>query len=191
MSDNNQPQEQEQVQNTEDSAVVAPAQEVSLTQDTPPPVTMTAKQLTKYKKFMRKQVSAYKRYMEQQRHKKDKETRLLRRLKEAVGGEHLAALVSKHTTVTPETKDESGNVTQKETKALDIRAVEQGCRDLIVINRENRILSGKRKRSTGRGSDRASHSNRVKYLIEQSLRSEATTFETESVQTSDLAPTGE
>lgn len=65
---------------------------------------------------------------------------------------------------TPEQKNEAGEVTQASKKTLNKHALLVEARHAMVLQREQRIKDGQRKRSTGRHSKRATHSGMVNFL---------------------------
>ncbi len=64
----------------------------------------------------------------------------------------------------PEQKNEQGEVVQAARQELNKQALITEARNLIVLQREERIKKGLRKRTTGRSSDRSAHRSKVKFL---------------------------
>jgi hypothetical protein len=65
---------------------------------------------------------------------------------------------------TPEQKDANGNVTKKSEVIINHDYILREGRNLIVINRNERILGGKRKRTTGTSRERSSHNAQTRFL---------------------------
>jgi hypothetical protein len=71
----------------------------------------------------------------------------------------------------PEQKGPDGSIVQAAKKGVNYRALIVEGNLVIAMNRESRILSGKRKRTTGRASKRKSHRSTVNYA---NMRSQVT-----------------
>lgn len=64
----------------------------------------------------------------------------------------------------PEEKDENGVVIRKATSYINYKPLLNEARLAIVLQRDSRIKSGKRKRTTGRSSDRRIHSTTLGFI---------------------------
>lgn len=84
-----------------------------------------------------------------------------------LGYEEFDALVAICTVKQPETKDDKGNVTKKASEFVNWKALFAEAKNMVVLRREQRILRGERKRSTGRSSDRKRHKTSLKFIKER------------------------
>lgn len=91
----------------------------------------------------------------------------LKVLKNIIGAKDFAMLQEICTVTTPEQKNEQGEVTQPERKDVNKQALMTEARNLIVLQREERIKKGLRKKTTGRTSKRSAHRSAVKYLTDR------------------------
>jgi len=119
----------------------------------------------------RKQDSYFKKMVKQYSKKSnelnDQIERKFELLEEALGSEDFAMLKDICMVTVPEVKDESGAITQEAKTELNREALLVEGRHLLVLKREDRILKGLRKRSTGRSSSRRMHSAYVKFLSQR------------------------
>lgn len=67
----------------------------------------------------------------------------------------------------PEQKNESGEVTQAAASYVNWYGLLQEGKNVIVVQREERIKAGLRKRTTGRRSDRASHRSAIDLILKR------------------------
>lgn len=93
----------------------------------------------------------------------------LKSLEKTIGRKDFALLKDICTVNTPEQKNDKGEVVQEASKYVNKGALMREARNLIVLQREERIKKGLRKRSTGRSSKRASHSSMVKHLTQRNI----------------------
>ncbi len=131
-------------------------------------VKLSGTQLRKQKKQMRNQMRMMARWKSTQA----KKNRLLRgdlkRAKFLVGKDAYNDLREICTIPIPEQKDKDGKVTEEASSYVNKYALINELRNLIVLKREDRIQAGKRKRSTGRSSQRKTHSGTVRLLNKRS-----------------------
>lgn len=167
-------------QNQEVSEVVAQAAEVQTEQAqvelTPMQKMLAARKARKQAINRRKQESGFKKYVENimARHKRvnNRINTELSVLKNIIGAKDFAMLKEICTVTTPEQKNEQGEVTQAERKDVNKQALMVEARNLIVLQREERIKKGLRKKTTGRSSKRAAHRSAVKFLTERNKQAE-------------------
>jgi hypothetical protein len=69
-----------------------------------------------------------------------------------------------YTQTTPEVKDADGNVVQKASTKVNYDGLLLESVHVLAVMKEQRIKSGKRKRSTGSKSARKAHSNLINFL---------------------------
>lgn len=67
----------------------------------------------------------------------------------------------------PEKKDEKGEVTEKAYSYVNYEGLLLEARNVLVVQREERMKSGKRSRSSGRSSDRKTHKASLKMLLKR------------------------
>lgn len=119
----------------------------------------------------KQQESGFKKYINSimARHKRVNKriTSELKVLKNIIGAKDFAMLQEICTVTTPEQKNEQGEVTQPERKDVNKQALMTEARNLIVLQREERIKKGLRKKTTGRTSKRSAHRSAVKYLTDR------------------------
>ena len=120
----------------------------------------------------------FKRYEESQAKAQKQLNAKVRRLRNELGKEDFEVLKDICTIRTPEQKNDKGEVTQEASSVVNFRALFIEGRFALTLNREARILAGKRKRTTGRGSDRIAHKNLVNYINSRSSE----TAQTETVK---------
>lgn len=70
----------------------------------------------------------------------------------------------------PELKDAEGNITREAATQVNWQGLMAEARNVTVMERQSRIDSGKRKKTTGRGSDRAAHSSHLKFLLNRNAQ---------------------
>jgi hypothetical protein len=111
----------------------------------------------------------------------------LKALETTIGIEDFKMLKEICTVVTPEVKNEQGEVTQAASKRLNKEALIVEAKNLIVLKRESRIEAGIRSRSSGRGSSRKAHSSSLKFILarNQTAAQEAATATVEANVTSE------
>ena len=106
----------------------------------------------------------FKNYRTKQKDKLDQAKNKISRFVGIIGKADFVVLKDICTMRTPEKKDEDGKVTEEAKSNINYGALLNECRHLIVILREQRIVQGKRKRSTGRSSRRKHHAGMVRFL---------------------------
>jgi len=127
---------------------------------------LSEKKMAKMSKKSNKQIKKImKMIQDNQRKNQVKMKEEIERMKISVGKENFNALKAICTIQIPEKKDEQGNVIQAAANQVNFQALEKEVKNLLVLQREKRILEGKRKRSTGRSSDRKAHKARYKFLL--------------------------
>jgi hypothetical protein len=87
-----------------------------------------------------------------------------KRMKDLIGREDYNALKDICTVHTPEQKDEKGEVTTKASSFVNHKALIEEAKLVLVLQREERIKAGLRKRSTGRSSDRQAHRSTMNFI---------------------------
>lgn len=93
----------------------------------------------------------------------------LEALEKTIGKKDFALLKDICTVNTPEQKNEKGEVVQEASKYVNKQALMREAKNLIVLQREERIKKGLRKRSTGRGSKRRNHASMVAFLTQRNI----------------------
>jgi hypothetical protein len=93
-------------------------------------------------------------------------------LKTKISSDDFTRILSTSTIVIPQKTDDEGNILQKEQINIDWKQVYQKGLDAIAMNREVRTLNGLRKRSSGRGSSRAMHADRISHIMFVSSKTE-------------------
>jgi len=89
----------------------------------------------------------------------------VRAIKQALDPKDFAMLKDIFKVVTqPEVKDENGVVSQKEQSFVNWQGLVPEGRNVIAVQRQERIKAGVRKRSTGRSSDRSAHSSSMSHV---------------------------
>lgn len=143
------------------------------TQDVLPTPTLSSKQ----KKSIEKQEKQLKKLYAQMRNQRARANRKLatqiRQIKNALGKEDFKNLKDICTIHTPEQKGPNGEVVQKAQTTVNYRALVAEGRQALVLNRQARIETGKRKRSTGRSSQRVAHSSALRHVNMRSLNTAA------------------
>ena len=147
------------------------SQEVA-TETTPSPNNnYTGKLSNKMRKLMKKQQkmmkSNYENYLVQIQSVRRKEEAKFKQLKSVVGNDVYKNIRKACIETTAEIKDEAGNIVQPETKAVNKGKFLRELSLAIIVLREDRILKGKRKRSTGRSSNRKAHKTALKAILER------------------------
>jgi hypothetical protein len=140
--------------------------------------TQTRKQkkaMRKYSQYMKKMMAAH--ASEQERRQRKLMTEISK-LKSALGKDDFEALKSICTIHQKEVIGPDGSVMQKASSTVNYQALLVEGRQALAINREQRILAGKRKRSTGRSSDRKAHKGLIDFLNKRAEK----TLETETVK---------
>lgn len=120
------------------------------------------------RKKMRKQQQEFTEMFKRYNERRARDQKRLRaesdRMRVLLGKEDYTNLRDICTVHTPEQKNEAGEVTAKATSFVNHRALVTEAKLVLALKREERIVSGKRKRTTGRGSDRAAHIATVKFI---------------------------
>lgn len=129
--------------------------------------TKKAKLSNKDNKKMRK---LHAQFIEQNANRKEKLKTKLRVLRSTLGKRDYRALKEICTTNVPEMKDAVGEIIQKAAKQINYTALLAEGKLAISLNREQRIKTANRKRSSGRSSKRASHSATVSYIEKRNNR---------------------
>jgi len=179
-------------ENTESTTVTEVDQEA----ETSPNNNYTGPMSNKMRKLIKKQQQMmkanYQNYLVQVESMRKKEEAKFKQLKSVVGKDVYKNLRKACTETVPEVKAEDGTVT---TPARQVVNKGKFLRELslaIVVLREDRILKGKRKRSTGRSSDRKNHKQSLKAILtrfEQIKQTETITpieGATDAVSTNDV-----
>jgi hypothetical protein len=122
------------------------------------------KRLKRAQKAFQKQVDDY---YEFSRQKQVEETKKFKLLKYQVGKNIYNNLKKASMLTLPERKDENGQILEKSRVVLDANKFLRELHFAIVVLREDRILKGKRKRTTGRASNRAYHSSVIRAIKER------------------------
>lgn len=91
----------------------------------------------------------------------DTELRSLRRI---IGKNDFALLKDICTVNNPEQKNDKNEVTQEASTFVNKKALMTEARHLIVLQREERMKNGLRKRSSGTSRERAAHNSMVRFL---------------------------
>jgi hypothetical protein len=131
------------------------------------------KRLKRAQKAYQKQFNDY---MEYSRRKQVEETKKFKLLKYQVGANIYNNLKKACMVTVPEQKNEAGEVVQKSKTVLDANKFLRELHLAIVVLREARIIEGKRKRTTGRSSNRAYHNSvmsAIKERLDNSVKTEA------------------
>lgn len=115
----------------------------------------------KQESYFKKMVS---KYTEQSQQLNSKIARQLELLEESLGSDDFAMLATICTTITPEVKNESGEVTQEAREELNKQALLIEGKNLIALKREDRIKAGLRKRSSGRSNRRRLYAAQMRYI---------------------------
>lgn len=123
-------------------------------------------------KAMRKKMRAqqqsfqqmYKNFEERREKDRLKLIKESKRMKDLIGREDYNALKDICTVHTPEQKYENGQVTAKATSFVNHKALIEEAKLVLVLQREERIKAGLRKRSTGRSSDRQMHRSTMNFI---------------------------
>jgi len=85
--------------------------------------------------------------------------------RELIGREDYKMLRDIFTVKTEEKKDEKGNVLSPARTDVNYYGLLLESKNVIAMQREQRIKAGKRKRSTGRSSDRRAHKSLLNFLL--------------------------
>ncbi len=172
------------------------ATEVTQEAETSPNNNYTGPMSNKMRKLIRKQQQMmkanYQNYLVQVESMRKKEEAKLKQLKSVVGKDVYKNLRKACTETIPEVKAEDGTVTTPAKKVVNKGKFLRELSLAIVVLREDRILKGKRKRSTGRSSDRKNHKQSLKAILtrfEQIKQTETITpieGATDAVSTNDV-----
>lgn len=96
--------------------------------------------------------------------------RLVRQIRAAsktLGKQNFAMLKDLYTQTTPEQKNEAGEITQAASSNVNYQGLLAEAKHAIVLERESRIKSGKRKKTTGRSSKRRNHKDTFNFLTKR------------------------
>lgn len=119
----------------------------------------------------KKQESGFKtmieRYTSQQKRMSKRIKVEMKVLESTIGAEDFKMLKDICTNTIPEQKNEAGEVTQAAKRELNKHALMKEARNLIALQREERIKLGLRKRTTGRSSDRRRYKSEVAFLTQR------------------------
>lgn len=85
-------------------------------------------------------------------------------LKRQLGKEMFLKLKNVCTDTVPEVKDENGNVTKNASSSVNWEMFKREARLVIAAAREDRIRSGKRKKSSGSTSQKQNHTSAMKFI---------------------------
>lgn len=142
--------------------------------------TRLAKQIkaqTRQRKAQRTMFEEY--FLKPQKKQERKLMNEVRRMRDEIGRKDFQMLRDIFTVTVPEKKDEHGKVLEAETKQVNWYGLILEARNVIVVQREQRIKAGLRKRTTGRSSDRKSHKAAIGFLLkrnaEETLKAAQTT----------------
>ena len=136
------------------------------------PTKEKAPETPKVTKSMRKKMRAQQKSFQEmyqkwgERREKDRLKLLAesKRMKDLIGRADYNALKDICTVHTPEQKNEAGEVTTKASSFVNHKALIEEAKLVLVLQREERIKSGLRKRTTGRSSDRQDHRSMVNFI---------------------------
>lgn len=120
--------------------------------------------MKKFKKQQKVYQSQVEKFKELQLVANLRENNELKEYRQRIGKESFDFLKKICTIDTPEQKNEQGEVTVPAKSELNKEALLKECYNVIIMLREERILAGKRKRSTGRRSKRQAHKNAIAFL---------------------------
>jgi hypothetical protein len=156
---------QENTETTTETTATEATQEA----ETSPNNNYTGPMSNKMRKLIKKQQQMmkanYQNYLVQLESMRKKEEAKFKQLKDTVGKSTYKALRKACTETVPEVKAEDGTVT---TPAKQVVNKGKFLRELslaVIVLREDRILKGKRKRTTGRSSRRKSHRESLKAIL--------------------------
>lgn len=129
------------------------------------------RRLKKQMAAMSVQAKYFRKLMGQWRRSDDKSrNRLLNQVKAAartLGKENFAMLKDLYTQNIPEVRNAEGVVTQEASSQINYQGLLAEARNAIVIERDSRIKSGKRKKTTGRSSKRRLQKNTFNFLTKR------------------------
>lgn len=130
---------------------------------------ITTKLTNKQRKNLKRNQQAYKKqmedYIEFSKTKQAQEAKKFQILKERVGRNIYKNLKKASTVTIPEKKnEETGAVLEAERTVLDKDKFLRELNFAVIVLREDRILKGVRKRSTGRSSDRREHAAVIRHI---------------------------
>ena len=129
-----------------------------------PKLKISSNEIKKTKKQNKKMRKFFSQMKEVQANNKRKFERKIEILKQILGKEDFNALKSICTVKTEEKKDSNGNIIVKAKSEVNYTALLIEGRLAVALNRESRIKAGKRKRTSGSASNRATHSKTVKFI---------------------------
>lgn len=98
---------------------------------------------------------------------RDKFNQTLAQLKSRLGVDEFNALQAICTIKQAEQKDAEGKVISEAQEFVNWRAFLAEAKNLLVLRKQARIAAGKRKKTTGRSSDRKKHRSSLKFLEER------------------------
>lgn len=104
-------------------------------------------------------------FLEPQKKKNAKLMKQVEVAKSQIGRKNFQMLRDLFTVPVNEQKDETGKIIQPASSYVNYEGLIAESKNVIVIQREERINSGKRKRSTGRSSDRKAHKGALSFLL--------------------------
>lgn len=120
------------------------------------------------RKKMRAQQKSFQEMYQKWEERRERDTAKLlaesKRMKDLIGRGDYNALKDICTVHTPEQKDDNGQVTAKASSFVNHKALIQEAKLVLVLQREERIKAGLRKRSTGRSSDRQIHRSTMNFI---------------------------
>jgi hypothetical protein len=147
---------------SEESKMLQDVGTVPDSKTTPPPMSKRMKK--KMQTQQKAMVEMFRRYQQKQAKDKSKLKQEVATMRGYLGEEDFKALRDICTIHTPEQKNEQGEVTVKASSFVNNKALLREARLVLVLKREDRIKMGKRKRSTGRSSDRKAHQNTLNFI---------------------------
>lgn len=125
----------------------------------------TIKAQTRSRKAQRSMFEEY--FLKPQKKSHQKMMKQVRVVRDQIGRQDFRMLRDIFTQVTPEQKDEVGNVLQPASAQVNYPALLAEAKNVMVMQREHRIKAGLRKRTTGRSSDRATHKSTLDFLLKR------------------------
>lgn len=120
---------------------------------------------TRSRGSQREMINKY--FIEPQKKKQEKLMKQVRVVKDQIGRKDFQMLRDLFTVQTPEQKDEAGKVIQPTSSYVNYEGLIAEAKNVIVMQREMRMVAGKRSRKSGRSSDRKSHKLAYAFLMDR------------------------